>query len=236
MTEPEATPPALHFAHNTLAQALVAAQGEFGAVVAGTANTFFKSTYADLAAVKEPTQPILLKHGLAVTQEPSFLILNETPAKLVDTLRTVLIHESGEERESTMILRPVKNDPQGQGSAITYAKRYAYMAILGLVADKDDDGNAASGNTSKPASRPRAAAKPDPDAVDMAPITAAVAAIVASAKAAGASKKDVSEYYQAEFNSTFVGSRDLVSLNKTVEHYNALAAAATTLGATEVTA
>jgi hypothetical protein len=57
----------------------------------------------------------------------------------------VLVHgESGEQMEGTMLLQAAKNDPQGQGSAITYAKRYALMALCGLSADEDDDGNKAS--------------------------------------------------------------------------------------------
>jgi hypothetical protein len=57
------------------------------------------------------------------------------------------MHESGEFISSTLTLKPVKDDPQGRGSAITYARRYAYASILGLVSDADDDGNRASETT-----------------------------------------------------------------------------------------
>jgi hypothetical protein len=127
-----------------LAQALVKAQGEFSAIPKTETNPFFKSKYADLATVVESASPILTKNGLAVTQEIGFTIVGET---VYDTLTTTLIHESGEQRSDTMILKLSKQDAQGQGSATTYARRYSYMAVLGLVADEDDDGNKASTHT-----------------------------------------------------------------------------------------
>jgi hypothetical protein len=64
-------------------------------------------------------------------------------------LTYILVHaESGTELRGEMALLPAKADPQGQGSAITYARRYALMAVLGLVADEDDDGN--EGSKKKP--------------------------------------------------------------------------------------
>ena len=125
-----------------IATALVAAQGEFEAVAKDASNPFFSSHYASLPAVVKAATPILQKNGLAVSQLIGF-------DGLEDTLKTILIHESGECIETTARLHLVKNDPQGHGSAITYMRRYAYMAILGLVADEDDDGNAASSPVGK---------------------------------------------------------------------------------------
>lgn len=122
-----------------LAAALAAAQGEFEAVAKDSTNPFFKSRYAGLPQVVKAAAPILATHGLSVTQLPG----------LGDTLTTCVMHKSGQWIASTMQLRPVKNDPQAQGSAITYGRRYAYMAALGLVADEDDDGNAASASKTK---------------------------------------------------------------------------------------
>ena len=119
---------------NELASALVAAQGEFSAVPKDSVNPFFKSNYAALPDVVKHATPILSKNGLAVSQ----IITDE------DTLTTMLIHKSGQYIGGTMTLHLVKSDPQGQGSAITYARRYSYMSILGLVADVDDDGNSSS--------------------------------------------------------------------------------------------
>lgn len=120
-----------------IAGALVAAQAEFSAVPKTADNPFFKSKYADLATVVSHTQPILAKHGLAVSQYPTTLE-NGEPA-----LTTYLLHSSGQFIADTMKLCAAKSDPQGQGAAITYARRFAYMAVLGLVADVDDDGNMA---------------------------------------------------------------------------------------------
>lgn len=124
---------------NELATALCAAQGQFQAVGKDSENPFFKSRYAGLPAVVKAATPILSEHGLSVAQ----LIGRDESGG--DTLTTVLMHKSGQFLSDTMRLHLVKDDPQGQGSATTYARRYAYMAVLGLVADEDDDGNAASG-------------------------------------------------------------------------------------------
>jgi hypothetical protein len=122
-----------------LSAALVAAQGEFSAVVKGNVNPFFKSKYAALPDVIASATPVLVKHGLAVTQ-----FMSED-----DTLTTYLLHSSGEFISHASSLHLVKNDPQSHGSATTYARRYAYMSCLGLVADEDDDGNKASGRQKK---------------------------------------------------------------------------------------
>ena len=134
-----------------LAAARSAAQGQFEAVAKDATNPFFKSKYADLPAVVKAASPILKEHGLAVAQ---FLGHDEYG----DTLTTVLLHKSGQFIGDTMQLRPVKDDPQAQGSATSYGRRYAYMAALGLVADEDDDGNAASAGQRqqrKPAAKPK---------------------------------------------------------------------------------
>jgi hypothetical protein len=130
---------------NELASALVSAQAEFSAVPKGSSNPFFKSKYAALPDVVASASPVLAKHGLAVTQSISFeQTYVKDDVKVFDTLTTTLFHKSGQFIENSMILHLSKQDPQGQGSAVTYARRYAYMSILGLVADDDDDGNAAS--------------------------------------------------------------------------------------------
>lgn len=137
---------------DALAAALSAAQGKFEAVSKNANNPFFKSKYADLPAVVAAATPILAEFGLSVWQGIGY-------DDQGDTLSTVVLHSSGQYLGSTMRLRPVKNDPQAQGSAVTYGKRYAYMAALGLVADVDDDAEGAMSRggksvTSQPASRP----------------------------------------------------------------------------------
>jgi hypothetical protein len=120
-----------------LATSLVAVQAEMPKLVKSANNPFFKSKYVDLATVMESILPILAKNGLALTQFVSNLDGQSA-------LTTTLLHTSGEYISATMPLLLPKNDPQGQGSAITYARRYGAMAALGIVADEDDDGNKAA--------------------------------------------------------------------------------------------
>lgn len=120
-----------------LAPALVALQADLTPVAKSASNPFFKSSYAPLPEVMEAVQPLLAKHKLAVSQ---FL----TNLEGQSALRTILIHESGQYIEDVQPLLLVKNDPQSQGSATTYARRYGVMAVLGVVADEDDDGNLAA--------------------------------------------------------------------------------------------
>lgn len=112
------------------------AQAEMGEVVKGATNPAFKSKYADLASVMGAIMPALSKNGLALIQSPSFDGENVV-------IETMIAHTSGQWMRSTLRLKPTKFDPQGVGSAITYGRRYAAMALTG-VAPEDDDGNAAS--------------------------------------------------------------------------------------------
>ena len=123
---------------NELAAALVAAQAEFGAVPKGATNPFFKSKYASLPDVVQHASPILAKHGLAISQHVTYDEMGR------DALMTYLLHKSGQYIAYSMKLHLIKEDPQAQGSAITYARRYSYQAVLGLVTDEDDDGQRAT--------------------------------------------------------------------------------------------
>jgi ERF superfamily len=136
---------------NELITALASAQAEFSAIPKTSENPFFKSKYAGLPEVVSQTTPILSKHGLVVTQ---FVDMDESGN---DLLTTYLTHTSGQFISHSARLHLVKSDPQAHGSAITYMRRYSYMAALGLVADEDDDGNSASApvrqSSAKPAPR-----------------------------------------------------------------------------------
>jgi hypothetical protein len=121
-----------------ISAALVKAQGELNAVSKDGNNPHFRSKYATLQNIVESTRDTLRKHGLAVVQT-----FSETDGSYI-SLNTTLLHESGEYITGTFSMRPSKADPQGLGSATTYARRYALSAILGIVTDDDDDGNAAS--------------------------------------------------------------------------------------------
>jgi hypothetical protein len=123
---------------NALAEALLTAQGALKPALKDSTNPHFKSKYADLQSVWEAARPALQKSGLSVTQT-----FANTNGEVV-TVVTTLLHKSGEWIRSELTLKPSKPDPQGIGSAITYGRRYGLSAILGIVADEDDDGNAAS--------------------------------------------------------------------------------------------
>lgn len=101
-------------------------------------NPFFKNDYLTLKGVEAAIDPALKDTGLSYIQLV-YTVENSSAVK------TMVMHSSGQHIiTDPLILRPTKNDPQGQGSAITYAKRYQLMALFGVVGDKDDDGNAAS--------------------------------------------------------------------------------------------
>ena len=123
---------------NELAAALAKAQGEMENAKKDVTNAFFKSKYADLASVIDAAKQPLAKNGLSVVQ---YTITNDAGDVV---LFTQLNHSSGQWISGTYPIKPVKNDPQGMGSAITYARRYTFSAIVG-IASEDDDGNAASG-------------------------------------------------------------------------------------------
>ena len=120
-----------------LAPALLAAQKAITFAAKDTANPFFKTKYADLPCVIDAIKGPLNDAGIVFTQSAS----PSDPGFLAMTTR--LIHESGEWIEDTATLPLPKADPQGYGSASTYARRYALAAITGLYQD-DDDGTAAS--------------------------------------------------------------------------------------------
>lgn len=202
--------------HATLAEALVAFQAEIGTVAKDAANPFFKSTYADLPAIKAEAQPVLARHGLAVTQKPGYLVVQHEGFKpeIFDTLTTELVHRKGERDKSTMILRPVKNDPQAQGSAITYAKRYAFQAVLGIVADVDDDGNAASAGPSPAQIRADAKA-----AEQAAAVVAAHKELQDASTEFGATPKEVVALFLEKTKTELAGSTNIPNLKRATEYY-----------------
>ena len=121
-----------------LAPALLKAQREIKDVVKDGLNPHFKSKYATLDSVIGVCKESLNANGIVFAQGGE-----ETNGELL-VLYTRLMHESGEWIESRLAMKPVKADPQGIGSCITYARRYALSAICGVASEDDDDGNAAS--------------------------------------------------------------------------------------------
>lgn len=123
-----------------LAGALAKAQGAYGRATKQSDNPYFKSKYADLATVLEAIRQPLSDNGLAFVQ-----LVYPNPASAV--VESALMHSSGEWISATIELTPARVDPQGMGSAITYARRYGASALLG-IAQEDDDGEKAMGRKS----------------------------------------------------------------------------------------
>ena len=122
-----------------LAKALSIVQGKLTHAIKYSANTFFKSKYADLESVWDACRSLLSNNGLAVSQFPGTYSDLDKSMSLI----TILTHESGEYISQEMSVPVTKADAQGAGSAITYMRRYALAAVVGVV-QADDDGNAAS--------------------------------------------------------------------------------------------
>jgi hypothetical protein len=120
-----------------IATALVKAQKAFGPALKTSTNPHFRSRYADLSACVEAVIEGLNGAGIALVQRTSEDLTGVT-------VETVFVHESGEMLECGKLHVPAsKQDPQGYGSALTYARRYSLMAACG-IAPEDDDGNAAT--------------------------------------------------------------------------------------------
>lgn len=134
--------------------ALLKAQMEFAAIIKKSTNPAFKSKYANLEAVLDAVTPALNGNGLFLTQETN----------RVDNMievKTIVFNAAGEKFEGGVTILPiVKNDAQGVGGAITYARRYSIKTMFAL-AEEDDDGNAASQRPSNaPPAPPSPAEKP----------------------------------------------------------------------------
>lgn len=126
-----------------IATALVAAQKEMGRAIKDSKNPHFRSMYADLGNVMDACMPALNERGIALIQPTG-------RDEYGDYVETILIHgETGESVSCRVPLIVQKNDMQGYGSAVTYARRYGLMAMAG-VAPEDDDGNAAAKAAPKP--------------------------------------------------------------------------------------
>ncbi len=139
-----------------LATAMAKAQAEIKAALKDSKNPHFKSSYADLTSVWDACRTALTKNGLSVVQVPNF----EGDEVWLETR---LLHASGESISGRYPLRPQQQTPQGYGSALTYARRYSLAAMVGVVADEDDDGNAASQRGSyEPPARQAPPPKPEP--------------------------------------------------------------------------
>ena len=131
-----------------IAPALVAAQADIGPLVPTETVSFGDAKggrtyqYIDLASLREIVRPVLHKHGLGLVQT-----FGQANGDAV-VVHTTLLHSSGEWLRTSLTMPYGRGSgPQAVGSAITYARRYSVCAMLGLAADRDDDGKAAQDAT-----------------------------------------------------------------------------------------
>jgi hypothetical protein len=121
----------------TIAAAFVKAQSGFGPALKTSDNQHFRSKYAGLDACIEAVIGALHANGIALMQR-------NIPCESGVSVETILLHTSGETISGGILHVPAsKQDPQGYGSALTYARRYSLLTLCG-IAPEDDDGNAAS--------------------------------------------------------------------------------------------
>lgn len=145
---------------NELAAALTKAQSEMEHASKDKTNPHYKSKYADLASCLDACREPLFKNGLSIAQAPQ---KHDGSWVLV----TRLMHTSGQFIESECPIMNAKGDAQGFGSGLTYARRYALSAIIGLAQD-DDDGNEA---VKRPELKPKPIEPPKPAQVEVQPLS-----------------------------------------------------------------
>ncbi|MBG0789904.1 MAG: ERF family protein [Desulfovibrionaceae bacterium] len=122
-----------------LAGAMIQVQQTLSPALKDAENTFTNSRYATLHSVMNACREALLAHGIWLTQYPVSVEANQLG------LVTKIVHaETGEWQASLLTMPLPKNDPQGYGSAMTYARRYGLSALIGIVTESDDDGEIAS--------------------------------------------------------------------------------------------
>lgn len=142
---------------NELAAALSKAQGQIEGAKKDSANPFFKSKYADLASVWEACRKPLTDNGLSIIQCPE-----ESENGIA--IETMLLHSSGQWKSSRYSMPVSKVDAQAVGSAITYGRRYALAAMVGVAPEEDDGNESAKGKPeekAKPTEKQKTEALPE---------------------------------------------------------------------------
>lgn len=169
--------------------ALVAAQRNFAPALKSSTNPHFNSRYADLAACVEAVIDALNTAGIMLMQK-------QHPNDGGVSVETIFVHESGETLSAGVLSVPAsKQDPQGYGSALTYARRYSLMAACG-IAPEDDDGNAAKA-PKKVSGASEDQGHHDPLAMFPAPVAAKIRKTAAAAIEAFNEGKEYSAYEEA---------------------------------------
>lgn len=198
-----------------ISTALSKFQGEIKNPPKTANNPFFKSKYTPLDVIVDTAKPLLQSNGLSYIQSCGGDGLNIS-------VTTLLMHISGEWVETDpLTLKADKQTAQGAGSAITYARRYALAAALGLASDEDDDGNGASGNKPNPKPEQNNTQSPKQSAGSLS--QAQLKRVYAIANSAGVSAEtvkaqvkkkysvDVSEMTKVQYDTVCAGYEKLVS-------------------------
>jgi len=187
-----------------LAKALSNFQGKMTAVKKDATNPFYKSKYATLDTIWETIRKPLSESGLSIAQT-----MNVFGDKSL--LETTLYHNSGEWISGTQLVNPIKDDPQSLGSAISYARRYSLSALLGIVADEDDDANVATKlEPVKPTTKPSEKIT-----------TALTNKIYASVKEKGITSDQAKVYLKEIFNKTSTKELTISEASKLIEDIKA---------------
>ena len=130
---------------SALAEALAAAQAELPTAIERDSQGL-GYRYTSLDKLIAATRPILTKHGLVITQQPIAIQVGDTMRPM---LRTVIMCD-GEQHEFSTPLYVTDQTMQGFGTAITYARRYAWAAALGIASEEDTDGAVLTGGEDVP--------------------------------------------------------------------------------------
>jgi hypothetical protein len=150
-----------------LSTALSVFQGKMASIGKDSTNPFFRMKYASLTNIWDTIREPLAANGLSVVQGAEHDL---SEGHIV--VETMLMHVSGEFVSTALPIKPVRDEPQGMGSALTYARRYGLSAILGLVTDEDDDAETAQKRTQQ---TPVTQKAPFPQSASVPAPTAAVA-------------------------------------------------------------
>jgi hypothetical protein len=129
-----------------LAAALSKAQGDIKGAKKDTLNPHFGKKYADLGSVWDVVREPLSKNGLSISQFPY-----STESGVGIT--SILLHTSGQWMKTSLLLYPQRTDPQGMGSAISYARRYSLASIMGVYQEDDDAESATDREAAKPTNK-----------------------------------------------------------------------------------
>ena len=138
---------------NEIVKALAKVQSEIQNPKKDANNPFFKSKYSTLDNVIDAYKDLCSKNDLIVLENPVSKV--DENGKVLVGIEVQIMHASGQFLSfDPYLLSPVKNDPQGIGSGVTYARRYTLSSVFNIASEEDDDGNSASQNNKSQYQKP----------------------------------------------------------------------------------